>query len=162
MRHITAPTYIDIAHKDYTIFLGGSIEMGRAEPWQDKLVTALGGFPDSVVMMNPRRADWDSSLAQDPTPGTQFHEQVTWELEQQELADIIIYYFDPATQSPITLMELGAYGYSYSQHVIVCCPPSYYRYGNVAVFCARYGITLVHTFTELLHLLIERILDEAL
>jgi hypothetical protein len=57
-----------------TIFLGGSIDMGAAELWQDRLVRDL-------VILNPRRDDWDSSWVQDPTPGTQFYKQVAWELD---------------------------------------------------------------------------------
>ena len=150
---------LEFEHSDYLVFLGGSIEMGVAENWQDRLIHALGGFPDSVILMNPRRDDWDSSWEQDPTPGTQFHRQVTWELIAQESASLKIYYFAAATTSPITLMELGAFGDS--NHTIVCCPPSYYRYGNVAMFCARYNIPLVHAFDELVTTLTERILDEA-
>ena len=150
---------LDFEHSDYLVFLGGSIEMGVAENWQDRLIHALGGFPDSVILLNPRRDDWDSSWIQDPTPGTQFHSQVTWELRAQEAASVNVYYFDPNTTSPITLMELGAFGESI--HTIVCCSPSYYRYGNVAVFCARYNIPLVRSFDELVVTLTERILDEA-
>lgn len=150
---------LDFDPQDYLVFLGGSIEMGAAEPWQDRFIHSLGGYPDTVVLLNPRRDDWDSSWQQDPTPGTQFHSQVVWELEAQESADINVYYFDPATKSPITLLELGAFGES--SHTIVCCPTSFYRYGNVAVYCARYGIPLVHTFEQLVLALTERILDEA-
>ena len=136
--------------------------MNTAELWQERLATALGGYPDTVILLNPRRDDWDSSWEQDPTPGTQFHEQVSWELDMQDMANTLVYYFDPNTKSPITLLELGAYGYSDARHVVVCCPKEFWRYGNVAVFCDKYDITLVHTFEELVIELNNRIIDEGL
>src|SRR5690606_22033053 len=102
-----------------TIFLAGSIEMGRAIPWQDKLAEIFSA-EDKLVILNPRRPDWDSSWKQDPTPGTKFHEQVTWEQDYIEAADIVVFYFDPKTQSPITLLELGQ-NLNNSKTIIVCC-----------------------------------------
>jgi Nucleoside 2-deoxyribosyltransferase like len=162
MKVIKPNSVIDLDYDSYSIFLGGSIEMNTAEDWQTRLIAALGGYPDSIVLLNPRRDDWDSSWSQDPTPGTPFQKQVTWELEAQEQADTLVYYFDPATKSPITLMELGAFGFTSSQSLIVCCSPDFWRYGNVAVFCARYRIQLVNTFDELVLALTDRILQQAL
>lgn len=159
MLHIKAPNPLPPRDSGYRIFLGGSIEMGVAEQWQERLVTALGGYPDSIVLANPRRDDWDSSWEQDPTPGTKFYEQVTWELDNQETCDLAVYYFDAATKSPITLMELGAFGLQDTDATIVCCPPDFWRYGNVAVFCKRYGILLVHSFDELVKYVNEIILE---
>ncbi len=134
--------------------------MGLAEPWQGRLAEALSCYDDNIVLLNPRRDDWDASWAQDPTPGTQFEEQVSWELLHQESCSLAVYYFDPATKSPITLLELGAFGLQDAEATIVCCPESFYRYGNVAVFCERYGIPLVHSFEELLSHINAKILRE--
>lgn len=139
-----APEPIELEPTELVVFLGGSIEMGAAENWQDRIATAVEDL--DVTLLNPRRDDWDSSWVQDPTPGTQFHDQVAWELDGQTTADIIVYYFDPNTKSPITLLELGLFG---DHHVIVCCPQTFWRYGNVAIVCQWVGATLVHTFDEL-------------
>lgn len=128
------------------IFFAGSIEMGKAEPWQDKLANEL--TDSSVVVFNPRRADWDSSWKQDPTPGTKFHEQVTWELKHIDEADIVVFYFDPATQSPITLMELGLSLVS-KKDILVCCPDGYFRKGNVVITAKRHGKEVINTLDEL-------------
>lgn len=151
MRYYKAPDKYNLTLTDCSMFLGGSIEMGTAENWQDRLAKEFSEYSDELVILNPRRIDWDSSWTQDPTPGTQFHEQVSWELSSQEDADICVYYFDPKTTSPITLMELGAFGRYADSYVVVCCPPDYFRYGNVAVFCDKYELTLVHTFEELVN-----------
>lgn len=141
--------------KNIYIFLGGSIEMGAAEKWQDRLVEEFSDVPN-IVFLNPRRDDWDSSWDQDPTPGTQFREQVDWEMESQELADICIYYFADNTKSPITLLELGAY----SGQSIVRCTPNFWRHGNVAAFCDRYGIPIVDDFESMVVALKDKIARE--
>lgn len=132
------------------VFLGGSIDMGAAEDWQDRLAKDLSHFGDHLVLINPRRDDWDSSWVQDPTPGTQFFEQVSWELYHQEHAKAVIYYFAANSKSPITLLELGLFGLASPDSTLVCCPKEFYRYGNVKMVCDRYGIEMVETYDDLL------------
>lgn len=135
-----------------TIFLGGSIEMGKAEDWQTRLITDLKDC--ECTIWNPRRDDWDASWEQDPTPGTKFFEQVDWELTAQEQADIIVYYFDPDTKAPITLLETGLFKDSMA---IVCCPDGFWRKGNIVMVCNRFNIELTETYDNLLFSLKEKI-----
>lgn len=132
-----------------TLFLGGSIDMGAAENWQERLASDLDGI-ENLVLINPRRDDWDSSWVQDPTPGTQFHEQVSWELYHQENATGIVYYFAADSKSPITLLELGLFGNLEPETVLVCCPKEFYRYGNVKMVCDRYSIDMVESYDDML------------
>lgn len=127
------------------VFLAGSIEMGKAVSWQTRLEEALD---DKAILLNPRRLDWDSSWVQDPDVDGPFKEQVEWELACLELANKIVMYFDPNTQSPISLLELGLY--ARSGKLTVCCPPGYFRYGNVKITCKRYGVPMVDTIEELI------------
>lgn len=143
MIHVKAPNRVK------TVFLAGSIEMGKAEMWQDRLATNVADIED-VVLFNPRRDDWDSSWKQDPTPGTQFHEQVSWELEHIHKADLVVFYFDPNTQSPITLMELG-YVIGSGKQALVCCPDGYFRKGNVVITSELTRTPVFNTFDELLY-----------
>lgn len=117
------------------VFLAGSIEMGSAEPWQEVAAGQLSrrGF----VVLNPRRDDWDSSWEQSVN-NPQFQDQVMWEIKAQELADIILMYFDPNTKAPITLLELGLF--ADSGKLMVVCPDGYWRKGNVDVVCRYYDI----------------------
>jgi nucleoside 2-deoxyribosyltransferase len=130
-----------------TIFLAGSIEMGAAEPWQDEIAAALEG--KEVVIYNPRRDDWDSSWKQDPKTGTPFYEQVNWELDHISKADIVVFYFDPKTKSPITLMELGVC-LAEGKNVIVCCPDGYFRKGNVVITAGRYNKEVLNSLSSLI------------
>jgi Nucleoside 2-deoxyribosyltransferase like len=127
-----------------TIFLAGSIEMGTAIDWQKQLEEHLSEY----VILNPRRDDWDSSWTQS-IDNREFKSQVEWELSGIEKADVIAVYFDPATQSPVTLLELGIMSQRTPAKVIVYCPEGFWRKGNVDIICERYGIIQVDSFDEL-------------
>ncbi len=144
MKEIQSPNNFTEEHLIGDIFLGGSIEMGIAENWQEKLINE---FRDTDLrFLNPRRDDWDSSWKQEIS-NPQFNEQVNWELDALEFADLIVFYFDPNTKSPITLMELGLF--AKSGKVIVCCPDGFWRKGNVEIVCTKYRITFVNEFNDL-------------
>lgn len=137
------------------IFLGGAIDMGTAENWQERLTKDLSGYGDEdLMLLNPRRDDWDSTWVQDLTPGTQFYGQVEWELIAQENADGIVYYFTADSKAPITLLELGLFN---EHNIVVYCPKEFYRYGNVKMVCDRYSIPMAETYEELLAFLKEAI-----
>lgn len=129
----------------FKIFIGGSIEMGTAEDWQKRLISELteanendGQYSRNVDILSPRRDDWDSSLPQDPTRGTQFYDQVMWERGAQQCANLKVYYFAKDTVSPITLLELGEFGTQ--RDTIVYVDPDYKRFGNVVIMCKESGI----------------------
>jgi len=147
MIEVKAPERIGFEAPIKKVFLAGSIEMGKAEKWQDRLARELAD--KSMVLYNPRRDDWDSSWVQDPTSGTKFHEQVSWELEHINKSDLVVFYFDPATQSPITLLELG-YVIGSGKRAIVCCPDGYFRKGNVVISSELRNIPVLNSFEELL------------
>lgn len=128
-----------------SIFLAGSIEMGKAEPWQDRVAPLLESRFD---VRNPRRPDWDSSW---PTTkdSPKFREQVLWELAGQESADAILMYFDKDTQSPIALMEIGLFF-----PTMVVCPEGFWRKGNVDPVCEFFGIGQAPTLDDAIDFLL--------
>lgn len=133
---ITAPEKTK-PNLDYdSIFLAGTIEMGQSEDWQAKVVDRLKN--KRVNIFNPRRTQWDSTWEQD-IDNPNFYEQVTWELDRLDKSDLILFYFDPTSKSPITLMELGL-SVGFMNKSIVVCPPGYWRRGNVEIICQRYKI----------------------
>ncbi len=119
--------------------------MGRAENWQSSVEETLR--PDDVVVLNPRRDEWDDSWAQ-TIVNPRFREQVEWELAGQEMATVIAMYFAPETKAPITLLELGLF--AHSGKLIVCCPDGYWRKGNVDLVCDWYGVPRVETLDQLI------------
>jgi hypothetical protein len=125
------------------LFLAGSIEMGAAENWQEK-VKRLMHYTD-WILLNPRRDDWDSSWKQEKD-NYQFREQVEWELNWQERATKILMYFDPNTKSPISLLELGLF--ARTEKMVVVCPKGFWRKGNVDIVCKRYHVEQVNTIEQ--------------
>lgn len=126
-----------------SIFLAGSIEMGKAEDWQVRLEKELADF--KVTVFNPRRDDWDSSWEQKES-NDQFNYQVNWELNRLTESSIVFLYLSPGTQSPISLLELGAF--AGRSNMIVCCPTGFWRKGNVDIFCTRAGIPVYENLED--------------
>jgi len=142
MKVIKAPNKLDMSNSDgyrlSSVFLAGSIEMGKAENWQERITNELKKF--NVVILNPRRDDWDSSWEQ-KIDNPKFREQVEWELDAMNKADVIAMYFDPSTKSPISLLELGLHATNCEKKLLVYCPEGFWRKGNVDIVCRRNGIT---------------------
>lgn len=127
----------------YRIFLGGSIEMGTAEEWQKKVVEALKD--SDHIILNPRRENWDNTWKQE-IGAEGFDEQVKWELSALEIADVILIYFDPATKSPISLLELGLH--ARNGKLVVCCPEGFWKKGNVDIVCDTFHIDHTDSLDE--------------
>ena len=151
MKVIKAPEELRI--QSPSIFLAGSIEMGKAVDWQTQVTNALRD--KDVTILNPRRDDWDSSWEQ-KIENPQFREQVEWELDALTRASLIVMYFDPKTMSPISLLELGLHAQR-GFNVIVCCPEGFWRKGNVDIVCKRYRISTCSTLDELIQRILERV-----
>lgn len=137
------PTPVVIPEAAASVFLAGSIEMGAAEDWQAAITARLADR--DVVVLNPRRDDWDPSWRQsidDP----RFRGQVEWELDGLDRVDVIAMWFAPETRAPITLLELGIH--ARSGKLIVGCPEGFWRRGNVEVVCERFKIPLISSFED--------------
>lgn len=146
---IKPPTPIDhLSRRRYTlvVFLAGSIEQGRAALWHKDVIVGAGeAGPDGgeVLYLNPRRDQWDPTWVQS-IDNPQFRGQVEWEIAGIEYADIIFFYFQPDTQAPITLHELGL-ALASGKRCIVVCPPGFWRKGNVDISCDHYGVKVYDT-----------------
>jgi len=134
-----------IPEKGNTIFLAGSIEQDSAVNWQDNIIQHIDN--EHLIILNPRRADWDKNWKEE-IENPQFFEQVEWELKGQERANLIVMYFDPKTQSPISLLELGLF--AQTKKMLVCCPKGFWKKGNVDIVCRRYKIPQVETLYNLI------------
>ena len=136
MAHVLKPpTPLPTAFASPAIFLAGSIEMDRAQPWQDAI--ARRWTDRAVTLLNPRRDTWDASWVQS-YDNPVFRGQVEWELDGLDRADWVMMYFDPATRSPISLLELGLL--ADSGRLLVACPEGFWRRGNVEVVCRRHQL----------------------
>ncbi|HEX2901441.1 MAG TPA: nucleoside 2-deoxyribosyltransferase domain-containing protein, partial [Bacteroidia bacterium] len=64
-----------------------------------------------------------------------------------ERAELIVMYLDPATKSPVSLLELGLH--ANSGKLVVCCPDGFWRKGNVDITCLYHGVQQVTDLSEL-------------
>ncbi|RFU27027.1 hypothetical protein B7463_g9304, partial [Scytalidium lignicola] len=144
---VKAPTiYLPSQHRK-TIFLAGSI--ASAIDWRVALSSYLSHCP--ITLLDPYRRDWDSTWVED-IECEKFRTQTQWELEMQEKATLVAFWFEPGTQAPVSLLELGLVlgkrGANARKEVVVRCPEKYWKRGNVQVVCERYGVQIVNSFEE--------------
>lgn len=159
------PPAMLIPSKDrFDIFLAGSIENGKAEQWQSAFRDALKKMKPKleVGLFNPRRDNWDASWTNTPNNfknkrlkehNPQLIEQIEWELEHLEKAQLIVMYLQPGTISPISLLELGLFAkevYRSEKQMIVLCPDGFHRQANVDVVCQYYDISIAKNMEELI------------
>ena len=140
------------------LFLAGSIEQGKAEEWQSRMIEDLKSFTSDVnieskntvkkklTIFNPRRPDWNPNLPQEALNEV-LRNQITWELDHLEMSDVICLYLDPKTTSPISLLELGLH--MRSRKLLVCCPPGFYRKANIDITCQKYGVDVLNDYSTL-------------
>lgn len=123
------------------IFLAGSVQTSGEQPWRDQLINALTN--ESVTLFDPRTTSYGAGASSD-----EFKTHVNWELEALEESDLVVMYLDAASQSPISLIELGLY--AQSEKLIVCCADGFWKKGNVEIVCERYGVHQVAKLEDLI------------
>lgn len=135
------------------VFLAGTIDNGESDDWQSNLIWQMKNKhhspdPDAdesigdIVVFNPRRNDWNSNASSI----SDVEEQIKWEQQHLDEADLIIMNFADNSKSPITLLELGLYGPE--GKTIVFCTDKFYRFTNVKLTCDKYMIPLIQSTNE--------------
>ena len=130
MQVIIAPERKPITNQ--SIFLAGTIDDGKSEDWQSKLIEELSDH--EITVLNPRRNNWGD------LSDNELRKQITWELDHLEKADIIFMYIIGTSKSPISLLEMGIH--IKDLKLIVVCEPEFYRYENVKITCEYYNAEL--------------------
>lgn len=141
---------VGLTQSKKTLFLAGSIDMGKAKEWQTQMEVALKD--EEVVICNPRRLDFDATqIYSEDNP--YMVEQIEWELEHIEISDVVVFVFDENGLAPITLYELGLVSkevYTCNKVGIVYCPHGYWKRANVIVNSMFYDFIIVHSMEELI------------
>lgn len=127
-----------------SVFLAGSIEMDKADKWQKKIEEIFEMY--RVTLINPRREKWDASLEQ-TSSNEVLRDQIIWEQKYLDKADIVFFYFDPNSVSPISLLELGEC-LGKRKDLVVVCPKGYFRYPNVEITCQLHKVTVHYTLED--------------
>ncbi|KAI1089829.1 hypothetical protein F5B19DRAFT_355245 [Rostrohypoxylon terebratum] len=135
-----------------SVFLAGITTRTDERDWREVLSESLLDLPLTVI--NPYRSNWNSTW-QENIECDDFRKQVEWELEKQDSADIIVFYFHPATEAPISLLELGLCMRT-PQKAIVVCPEGYKKRGNVQIVCRKYGLETVESLDALRPAIVNR------
>ena len=140
---VTAPeNFAQHEHIDkMVVFLAGSIDNGIAPDWQKVVLRELNEH--KVMLLNPRRADWNPDAGPE-----EVRAQVNWELEALEYSDLILMYIAKDSKAPISLLELGLF--AKQQRLVLAVHPTYYRRVNVEEVCRKYQIPLYETLEELI------------
>ena len=101
MKVITAPQDYEPQEHDILCFLAGGIT--NCDDWQKEVIECLQYVnPGTLIVFNPRREDFP---IHDPIAAK---EQITWEFENLNKADIFSMYFcSGESDQPICMYELG-------------------------------------------------------
>lgn len=152
---VYVPPFHPVSANLQRVFLAGSIENGKAVDWQSMVIANLHDI--DVDVYNPRRPDWNTALTQSANCPA-FAEQVNWELDYLTYATDIAIYFAPDTKSPISLLELGIHSVKSPKKLLVCCPETFWRAGNVEIVCKRSQIQLVRSLDDMIVALRHRLI----
>ncbi|KAL8372284.1 hypothetical protein RB595_001868 [Gaeumannomyces hyphopodioides] len=161
---VKAPSCEPIACDQTVVFLAGVTSPPDAD-WRIEIIDALSHLRH-VTIADPLRPDWDATWVEDPSFAP-FADQVRWELELQERADVLVVHFggrlDAASfegrldggaalgelpKAPISLLELGLRAGS-GRRCMVVCNDGYWKRGNVLLVCERYGIEVFPSIGKL-------------
>lgn len=152
----------EIPHHAKSIFLAGSVPTSNqaddtTTDWRNQLSAALADLP--ITIYNPYRANWDDSWRED-IYFVPFRQQLEWELDMQEKADLVLVYFHPDTQAPISLLEFGIWVRAPGKTVVVC-PQGYWKRGYVQTVCKRFDVEMLDNLDGLKDAVVKKlVLDE--
>ena len=137
-----------------SIFLAGTTTDTGGDDWRQTLIQSITNLP--VTIFDPKRSDWDSTWKEDFSD-ERWVEQVQWELDMQEKADIVVVFFHGVSLAPISLLELGLC--ARSGKAFVCALSDYSKRGNVEAVCRRFGVPFTQTEDELRERLVKALAD---
>ena len=141
---ITPETTEESSNTSKSVFLAGTIDNGDSLNWQDKTITELMNLGiENLEIYNPRREHWNQNPSKE-----EMENQIVWEQEHLDKADIIAMVLLDDSKSPISLLELGLY--AKTEKLIVFCTPSFYRWDNVRLTCDKYKIELIQDLNPLI------------
>jgi len=123
------------------IFVAGGIS--NTANWQNSMIELLSD--EGVVTYNPRREHYSTLEPK------LLVEQITWEYENLQKADMILFWFSNQTLCPITLYELGRWGNSSHKTIFVGIEPGYLRQQDVEIQTklARPDVNIKYSVKEL-------------
>lgn len=149
MRYVEATQWgSNCGINETAVFLAGGIT--GCPDWQAEIIKMLD--VDNLVVYNPRRSKFDNSNP------VMVYEQIKWEYQHLQRAQVISFWFPKESICPIVLYELGFHLNS-QKPLIIGIDPGYCRTTDVIVqsSLAREdnSIIIVHSLQHLAHRIIE-------
>lgn len=128
--------------RNIKLFLAGGIT--NCPPWQNELIELIKGS-DILTVYNPRRANFPIN---DPNAS---EEQITWEHNHMESADMISFWFSKGSLNPIVLYELGRWTNSSNKTIFIGIDPGYERTQDVIIQTklSRPDVRIVYSLFDL-------------
>ena len=141
MRYIEAPKTYTRRKNEKVIFLAGGIT--NCPDWQQDLVKLLD-IPQ-IVILNPRRKNFPIG-----NPSVAI-EQITWEFNSFQKADLISFWFSRGSLNPIVLFELGKWLVQNEKKIFIGIDTEYQRRQDVEIqtFLERKDVLLVYSLEAL-------------
>ena len=132
------------------LFLAGGIQ--NCPDWQSEMVDMLGHVND-LTIYNPRRPNFPI----DNPKATE--EQITWEYNHLNNADLISFWFSKGSLNPIVLFELGKF-IETDKKIFIGMDPEYQRKQDVEIqtLLSNPSIEIVYSVKELSDQIINTIL----
>jgi hypothetical protein len=160
MKIITAPDPVPMRDAlGSEVFLAGSIEQGKARDWQPLVCTALE--PLNVLVFNPRRKVWDPTWDQDVS-NPELVAQVNWELDLIDRAEIVFFYFQAGTKSPISFLEFGMQVRNRRKDLVVVCEDGFWRQANIQITADRNNVKVFKILEEGIEKLVDLVQKRSL
>ena len=91
-----------------------------------------------MVLISPRRPEFTPDMED---------EQIKWELDALEKADLIMMWFPAAAKAPVSFLETGLY--MSSGKLVIGVEQGFYRQRNLELTCGYYGIPIWNSLDEL-------------
>ena len=125
------------------LFLAGGIT--NCPDWQSYVIGELSDIPN-LTIYNPRRKEMKMS------DRAVLEQQITWEFQHLETADVVLFWFSGGSLNPITLYELGMWGNSMDRPMIIGCDPAYERKDDVEIqtLLARPGTIVYDSISDMI------------
>jgi len=91
--------------------------------------------------------NWNDKVEQ-VASNPEFREQVEWELDAQDNADMVIFVFTKDSKAPITFLEFGLF--APHKDAVVCAEEGFYRQGNLDIVAERHKVPMYHNLDEMI------------
>jgi len=131
----------NLQDEDVKIFLAG----GMHSPWRAELISKLEDLPN-LVIIDPSLDDWEKEVGEQSADNPKFVKQTDWEHQGLEASDFQIFYFDPSTIAPISLLELGLFK---TNGTMLCVKDGYEKSGYIYYMSRRFGLPIESSTTAL-------------